>query len=95
MGHYAIVKHHWWREYESREDILNGDGDLFLYSMGTLVYHASRSLRSFLFWERQYMEHVLTFITAGPAVYEMNGLSAADFRKDYCRALIEVLRKKD
>lgn len=49
MGHYAIVKHHWWREYESREDILNGDGDLFLYSMGTLVYHASRSLRKLCF----------------------------------------------
>ena len=43
----------------------------------------------------QNMEHVLTFITAGPAIYEKNGLSAADFRKNYCRALIEVLRKED
>ena len=48
-----------------------------------------------MFWEREYMEHILTFITAGYAVYEKNGLSAADFRKDYCRAFIEVLREKD
>lgn len=94
-GHYAIVKHYWRRVYDSREDILKSDGDLILYSMGTLVDYTSRSLRGFLFWEMQNMEHVLTFITAGPAIYEKNGLSAADFRKNYCRALIEVLRKKD
>ena len=95
MGHYAIVKHYWRNVYESREDILKSDGDLILFSMGTLVYYASDSLRGFLFWERQNMEHLLTFITAGAAVYEKNGLPAADFRKDYCRALIEVLRKEN
>ena len=95
MGHYAIVKHAWRRKYESRDDILKGDGDLFLYSMGTLVYHASHSLQEFLFFRNPNLEHILTFITAGAAVYEKNGLSAADFRKDYCRAFIEVLRKEN
>lgn len=41
------------------------------------------------------LEHILTFITAGATVYEKNGLSADDFRKDYCRAFIEVLREEN
>ena len=93
-GHYAIVMHYWRRVYESREDILKSDGDLILYSMGTLVSYASHSLPKLLFWKKQYFEQLLTFMTAGPAVYEKNGLSAADFRKDYCRSFIEVLREK-
>ena len=94
-GHYAIVKHYWRKVYESREDILKSDGDLILYSMGTLVYYASHSLQGLLFFRNPNLEHILTFITAGAAVYEKNGLSAADFRKDYCRAFIEVLRKEN
>ena len=94
-GHYAIVEHLWRRGYLSREDILKSDGDLFLYSIGTLVYHASQSLQELLFFRNPNLEHILTFITAGAAVYEKNGLSAADFRKDYCRAFIGVLRKEN